>query len=124
MIAVPVAGVRPPAFSRPDIRAWGELGVGGRFGVNLFIYLPYYALALPLVVVAIVSLVPRPDRMFPLAGAMGLIGLFAFWILANDGLLVAQPELATYTVVGLGVAAAAIVPLLTAHHLRADRATT
>ena len=106
-------------FSRPDIRAWGELEAGGRFGMNLFVYLPYCALSLPLAAVAIVSLFRRPDRMFPLAGAMGLTGLFAFWIRANDLLLVAQPELATYATVALGLTAAAALPLLTAHHLKA-----
>ncbi|TCC52150.1 hypothetical protein E0H73_40150 [Kribbella pittospori] len=111
-------------FSRPDIRAWGELEAAGRFGMNFFVYMPYYALSLPLVAVAIVSLFPRPDRMFPLAGAMGLTGLFAVWILANKLLLVAQPELARYAIVGLGLTAAATVPLLTAHHLKAHPATT
>jgi hypothetical protein len=106
-------------FSLPDVNAWGELEAGGRFGINVFVYLPYYALSLPLGAVAIVSLFPRPDRMFPLAGAMGLTGLFVFWIFANDLLLVAQPELARYAIVGLGLAAAATVPLLTAHHLKA-----
>jgi hypothetical protein len=111
-------------FSRPDIRAWGELEAGGRFGMNLLVCLPYCVLSLPLVAVAIVSLFPRPDRMFPLAGAMGLTGLFGLWILANDLLLVTQPELATYAIVGLGLTAAATVPLLTAHHLKPHPATT
>jgi hypothetical protein len=106
-------------FSRPDVSAWGELEAGGRFGINLSVYLPYYALSLPLVVVAIVGLFPRPDRLFPLAGVIGLTGLFALWIFANDLLLVAQPELATYATVGLGLTAAAIATLLTAHHLKA-----
>lgn len=105
-------------FSRPDVVAWAELEAGGRFGINLFVYLPYYALSLPLVAVVIVSFFPRPDRMFPLAGAMGLTGLFAFWIFANDLLLVAQPELATSVIVGLSLTAAATVTLLTAHHLK------
>jgi hypothetical protein len=106
-------------FSRPDVSAWGDLEAGGRFGINLSVYLPYYALSLPLVAVAIVSLFPRPDRLFPLAGVIGLTGLFAFWIFANDLLLIAQPELATYATVGLGLTAAAIATLLTAHHLKA-----
>jgi hypothetical protein len=110
-------------FSRPDVHAWDELEAGGRFGINLFVYLPHYALSVPLVAVVIVSLFPRPDRMFPLAGAMGLTGLFALWIFANDLLLVAQPELATYATVGLGLTAAATVTLLTAHHLKAHPAT-
>jgi hypothetical protein len=109
-------------LSRPDVSAWGELEAGGRFGINLSVYLPYYVLSLPLVAVAIVSLLPRPDRMFPLAGAMGLAGLFALWIFANDLLLVAQPELATYAIVGLGLTAAATVTLLTAHRLKAHPA--
>jgi hypothetical protein len=62
--------------------------------------------------------------MLPLAGAMGLTGLFALWILADDALLVAQPELATYAMGGLVLTAAAIVPLLTAHHLKAHPAAT
>jgi hypothetical protein len=110
-------------FSRPDVDAWGELEAGGRFGINLFVYLPYYALNVPLVAVVIVSLFPRRDRLFPLAGAIGLTGLFAFWIFANDLRLVAQPELATYAVVGLGLTAAATVTLLTAHRLKAHPAT-
>lgn len=109
-------------FSRSDMDAWGELEAGGRFGINLAVYLPFYALSLPLVAVVIVSLFPRPDRMFPLAGAMALTGLFAFWVLANDLLVAVQPDLATYAVAGLGLPAAATVSLLTAHRLKADSA--
>ena len=96
-------------FSRPDVNAWGELEAGGRLGINIFVYLPYYALSVPVVAVVIVSLLPRPDRMFPLAGAMGLTGLLVLWIFANELLLVAQPELATYAIVGLGLTGAATV---------------
>ena len=106
-------------LSQPDISAWGELEAGGRFGMNLSVYVPYYVPSLPLVAVAIVSLFPRPNRMFPLAGAMGLTGLFACWIFANEDLVVAQPELPGYAIAGLGLTAAAIIPLLAAHRLKA-----
>ena len=109
-------------FSRPDTAAWDELEAGGRFALNFLFYLPYFALSLPLAAVTIVSLFPRPDRMFPLAGAMGLTGLFALWLLADDSLLGAEPELATYALGGLGLAAAATVPLLSAHKLKAPSA--
>jgi hypothetical protein len=106
-------------YSPSDVKVWHDLDAGGRFGISLSVYLPYYALSLPLVAVAIVSFFPRPDRMFPLAGAIGLTGLFAYSIFANDLLLQAQPELARYATVGLGLTAAATVTLLTAHRLKA-----
>ncbi len=106
-------------FSRPDVEAWDDLEAGGRFALNFTVYLPYLVLSLPLAAVTIVSLFPRPDRMFPLAAAMGLTGVFAVWLLANGSLLVAEPELATYALGGLGLAAAAVVPLLSAHEVKA-----
>ncbi len=109
-------------FSTPNIQYWHDLEAGGRFGINLLYYLPYLMLSLPLAAVLIAGFLPQPDRMFPLAGAMGLTALFTLWVLANDQLLAAQPELDTYASAGLAFNAAGTLPLLTAHYFKHRRA--
>ncbi|MEU8217967.1 hypothetical protein AB0C47_19580 [Micromonospora taraxaci] len=82
-------------FSPGDAQEWGDLEAGGRFAVNIFVYLPYYAMSLAVAVVFVCGLWGKPDVLWPLAATTAGIGLFAYWVSAQYYLLPAQPQLVT-----------------------------
>lgn len=79
-------------LSHPDQRAWDDLEAGGRFAANLFVYLPYLALTLPVAVVVVLGLLPGA-RLSPLVATTVGIPLFAWWATVQDYLFAAQPQL-------------------------------
>ncbi|MDO3702044.1 hypothetical protein Q3W71_10185 [Micromonospora sp. C28SCA-DRY-2] len=80
-------------FSAHDQQAWGELEAGGRFAVNLLVYLPYYALTLPIAVVVTLGLLRKPDLLSPLAATAAAIALFVWWVADQGSLFDPQPQL-------------------------------
>lgn len=82
-------------FPPHDQQVWADLEAGGRFGATFLVYLPYYALTLPIAVVVIVGLLGTQDLLpLLLATAVG-IALFGLWVAAQGYLLEAQPQLST-----------------------------
>jgi hypothetical protein len=80
-------------FSAPDRQAWDDLEAGGRFAVNVTVYLPYLALTLLLLVVVLLGLLNSSDLVWlPATTAVG-IASFAWWVASHGLLLEAQPQL-------------------------------
>ncbi|WP_433319533.1 hypothetical protein [Micromonospora chersina] len=80
-------------LSRPDQQGWDDLEAGGRFAANLFVYLPYLALTLPVAVVVVLGLLPASRLLSPLLATAVGIALFAWWVTVQDYLFDAQPQL-------------------------------
>ncbi len=80
-------------FSPHNQQAWGDLEAGGRFAANFTVYLPYYALTLPIAAVVILGLLGRQNLRYPLVATTVAIALFAWWVAAQGLLFDAQPQL-------------------------------
>ncbi|TYB40009.1 hypothetical protein FXF50_05695 [Micromonospora sp. AP08] len=80
-------------LSHPDQQAWDDLEAGGRFAANLFVYLPYLALTLPVAVVVVLGLLPASRLLSPLLATAVGIAVFVWWVAVQDYLFDAQPQL-------------------------------
>ena len=107
-------------LSRPDQQAWDDLEAGGRFAANLFVYLPYLALTLPVAVVVVLGLLPGARLLSPLVATTVGIALFVWWVTVQDYLFAAQPQLSA-CLVGCVAAAVGALGALTAAWVRAER---
>ncbi|MER7419818.1 hypothetical protein ABT346_24065 [Micromonospora peucetia] len=80
-------------FSPHDQQTWADLEAGGRFAANVTVYVPYYALTLPIAVVVILGLLGTQNLLYPLVATTAVIALFALWVAAQGYLFDAQPQL-------------------------------
>ncbi len=99
-------------LSTPDPEAWQELEAGGRFSATLAVYLPYFALTLPIAVAVALGLFWRHR----LASALLTLTTvttagFAYWTTVHDFLLDAQPQLMTLVKLCIAVDIAAVLAL-------------
>ncbi|MDH6464880.1 hypothetical protein M2302_005081 [Micromonospora sp. A200] len=107
-------------FSTHDQQAWGDLEAGGRFAVNFSVYMPYYALTLPIAVVVTLGLLRAPDLLSPLATTTVGIALFVWWVTVQGLLFDPQPELSA-ALMGCVIADAAAVGALAGAWVMAAR---
>ncbi|WP_205752623.1 hypothetical protein [Cryptosporangium phraense] len=101
-------------LSPSNQRAWDDLDAGGRFGANLAVYLPYLALAIPVTIVVLLGLLPRPAALSPLGCAAAGVAVFAAWVATQDYLFDPQPQLVASVVCCFVADVAAGAALLTA----------
>ncbi|MGV9804809.1 hypothetical protein [Micromonospora chersina] len=87
---------------------------------NLFVYLPYLALTLPVAVVVVLGLLPGDRLLSPLVAMTVAIALFAWWVTVQDYLFAAQPQLSA-CLVGCVAAAVGAAGALTAAWVLAGR---
>lgn len=84
-------------LSTPDPQEWQELEAGGRFAANFAVYLPYFALTLPVAITVALGLFWRHSLAPTLLMLTAItIAGFAYWTTVHDFLLEAQPQLMTF----------------------------
>lgn len=80
-------------YSPSNQEAWDQLDAGGRFALNFDVYLPFFALTVPVVIVVVLGLLRVPTALSPLALTVVVVVLFAWWVTTQDFLLTAKPHL-------------------------------
>jgi len=100
-------------FADPvDERASGELEAGGRFAINIALYLPYLFLSAAVVLAAVLSVLPRPGTTAPAVILVVVTTAFSLWTLWFQDLYGARPDLPGRALVALGFSLAAVLPLV------------
>ncbi len=95
--------------STANQRAWDDLEAGGRFAVNLVVYLPFLTLSFPIAIGVVLGLFSSLRSLSPLVATTVVIAVFASWVATRQDLLHAQPQLSRFLVLCLVIDAAAAV---------------
>jgi len=113
LLALAAWGILAAGLFRGEVddQAVGELEAGGRFAINIALYLPYLAVSAVVVVATVLSLLPRLRTNVPVVALVATVVAFSLWTLGFQDLYGARPQLPAYTQAAVELALMACLPV-------------